>query len=120
MNACHVKCASTTTALLRALKGNDIMTMNISSQPIDQPTLPTLPPAAGANPSAELGPATSAVEIISQETPSNSCELDSIEPSLTDAEKETAVSEFQKLDAWVDDKPDELMDEFQDLMHRFS
>ena len=96
------------------------MTMNISSQPIDQPTLPTLPPAAGANPSAELGPATSAVEIISQETPSNSCELDSIEPSLTDAEKETAVSEFQKLDAWVDDKTDELMDEFQDLMHRFN
>ena len=91
--------------------------MATASQPIDQPTLP---PLGDADPSAVLGPAISAAENNSQETPPDSCELGSIEPSLTDAEKKAAVDEFQKLDAEVYTKADELAGEYQALMQRFN
>jgi hypothetical protein len=90
--------------------------MNISSQPIDQPTLP---PAGDADSLAGVVPATSAAENISQETPPDSCELGSIEPSLTEAEQKAAVDEFLKLDAEVCTKADELAGGYQALMQRF-
>lgn len=91
--------------------------MATASQPIEQPMLPA---AAGADSLAGVGPATSAAEKISLETPRDSCELGSIEPSLTDAEQKAAVDGFLKLDAEVYTKTDELTDEFQDLMGRFN
>jgi hypothetical protein len=81
---------------------------------------PTIPPMGDADPSAGMGPATSAAEQISQETPRDSCELGSIEPSLTDAEKKAAVDEFLKLDEQVYTKADELAGEYQALMQRFN
>jgi hypothetical protein len=89
--------------------------MNIASQPIDQPTLP---PEGDADSLADVETATSAAENISQETPPDSCELGSIEPSFTDAEKKAAVGEFMKLDAEVYTKADELAGEYQALMQR--
>lgn len=71
---------------------------------------------AGEEPDA----ATSAAEIIFQETPSDSCELGSNEPSLTDAEKKATVDEFSELDKEVYTKADELADEYQTLMERFN
>ncbi len=91
--------------------------MATASQPIDQPTLP---PLGDADPAAGMGPATSAAENNSQDTPPDSCELGSIEPSLTDAEKKAAVDEFRKLDAEVYTKADELAVEYQALMQRFN
>ena len=93
------------------------MTMSIAAQRIDQPTLP---PAGSADSLAELGPATSPAEKTSQETSPESCELGSIEPSLTDAEQKAAVDEFLKLDAEVYTKADELVGEYQALMQRFN
>ena len=91
--------------------------MATASQPIEQPMLP---PAGDADSLAELGPATSAAEKNSQESPSDSCELGSIEPSLTDAEQKAAVDEFSELDKEVYTKADELAGEYQALMQRFN
>lgn len=81
---------------------------------------PTIPPMADAELSAGMGPAASAAEQISQETPRDSCELGSIEPSFTDAEKKAAVDEFLKLDEEAYAKADELAGEYQALMQRFN
>lgn len=83
-------------------------------------TAPVTPSEGAADPQTELVPATSAAEIISQETSQDSCELGSIEPSLTDAEKKDALSEFQTLDAEVYSKADALAGEYQALMDRFN
>jgi hypothetical protein len=71
---------------------------------------------AGEEPDA----ATSTAEKISQETPSDSCELGSIEPSLTNAEQKAAVDEFLKLETELYTKADDLADEYQTLMQRFN
>jgi len=90
--------------------------MAASKQPIEAP----ITPAGGhADSLAGVEPATSVAGKNSQETPQDSCELGSFEPSLTKAEQKAAVDEFLKLDAEVYTKADELAGEYQALMQRF-
>ena len=84
--------------------------------PIKQPMLP---PAGNADSLAGVGPATSAAEIISEESTDNSGEVVPNGASLTDAEIEVALEEFEKLDKEAFEKADELADAYQEVVRRF-
>jgi len=90
--------------------------MATSKQPIETPTTP---PAGDADPRAALVPATSAAEIISEESTDNSGEVVPNGASLTNAEIETALEEFEKLDKEAFEKADELADAYQEVVRRF-
>jgi len=86
------------------------------SQPIDQPTFP---PMGDADSSAGVGQATSAAEKNSQESTDNSGKVVPNGASLTNAEIEAALEEFEKLDKEAFEKADELADAYQEVVRRF-